>query len=80
MDEKTKEAVWNKANPNSDDLGVDACGTTIKYSEYGNRDSEQGWEFDHIDPDGGDSLSNLQALQWKNNLRKGDGKLNCCKD
>ena len=80
MDEKTKEVVWNKDNPNSGNLRVDTCGTTIKYSEYGNRDSKQGWEIDHVDPNGGDNLSNLQALQWENNLTKSDGKLNCCKD
>ena len=40
-------------------------GTTGDYS----------WEIDHIRPvahGGGDELTNLQPLQWKNNRHKGD--------
>lgn len=50
----------------------------MKYSEHGNRNSEHGWEIDHINPvsnGGGDELPNLQPLNWKNNADKGD-KLN----
>jgi hypothetical protein len=44
---------------------------------YGDRNSSYGWEVDHINPNGGDDLSNLRPLQWKNNLEKGEGRLIC---
>ena len=53
----------------------DRYGTIIKYSDYGNRNSEYGWEIDHIIPKsrgGSDNLNNLQPLHWKNNCAKGD--------
>jgi hypothetical protein len=62
----------------SDDNGrfkKDLAGAWIMYEAYGNRNSEYGWEIDHIWPEskgGSDDLSNLQALHWENNLRKGD--------
>ena len=59
--------VWRK----------DQCGAWIKKAEYGNRDSEYGWEIDHINPEGGDNLSNLRPLQWKNNVVTGEGRLKC---
>ncbi len=72
-------AVWKKGRPVSGyDEKVwryDMCGTPIKQSEYGNVNSEHGWEVDHIKPvskGGDDDLSNLQPLQWDNNRRKGD--------
>jgi len=49
----------------------------MKRDDYGNRNSDYGWEIDHIDPDGGDDISNLQQLQWKNNVDKSDGRLKC---
>ncbi|MBI2655505.1 HNH endonuclease [Candidatus Woesearchaeota archaeon] len=59
--------VWRK----------DDCEAPIKREEHGNRDSKYGWEIDHINPNGGDSLSNLRPLQWQNNLHKSDGRLGC---
>lgn len=56
----------------------DKCGTVMKFSEHGNRESESGWEIDHIDPvanGGQDEIANLQPLNWQNNVAKGD-KLN----
>jgi hypothetical protein len=56
----------------------DVCGNTIRYSSFGDRGTRFGWEIDHINPvsnGGGDELINLNPLQWKNNLEKGD-KLN----
>ena len=72
-------AVWNKGkiipgyDPNI--WRRDACNVSIKRSEYGNTNSANGWEIDHIKPKslgGGDELSNLQPLQWENNRHKGD--------
>lgn len=75
FDEAIIEAVWRKGKAVSL-LGnltrKDICGATIKRSEYGNRNSEYGWEIDHIDPNGSDNLINLQPLQWKNNVEKSD--------
>lgn len=71
-----KDAVWAKgvAIP-SYDLNVwrrDSMGSVIRYSDYGDRDSEYGWEIDHIDPNGPDDLLNLQPLHWRNNASKSD--------
>jgi hypothetical protein len=80
FDERIINAVWNQAtivlgiNPNV--LRKDICGAWIERSQYGETVNEgKGWEIDHIIPlsrDGTDDLSNLQALQWQNNRRKGD--------
>ena len=73
--------VWSKgqkiSGKNSNDMRHDACGTEMNREDYGDRDSKQGWEIDHINPDGGDNLSNLRPLQWENNNNKSDGKLKC---
>lgn len=53
----------------------DKCGSVMKFSEHGNRNSEFGWEIDHINPvanGGGDELTNLQPLCWENNAKKSD--------
>lgn len=82
-DEMVKLAVWAKGKPcvkdgKSWDKSVwrwDKCGSVMKYSEHGNRDSKNGWEIDHIKPSskrGSDDLENLQPLNWKNNNAKGD--------
>jgi len=74
-----KSAVWWKgtAIPGYDPKiwMRDRFGSVIKWSEHGNRESKHGWEIDHIRPLrklGSDDLSNLQPLQWENNVRKGD--------
>lgn len=62
--------VWRK----------DQCGAWISRSSHnGKRENpiDYEWEIDHINPDGGDDLSNLRPLQWKNNADKGQGKLTC---
>ena len=83
--EEIIEQVWRKGAviPNYDPRvwRRDACGTAMKRSEYGNRDSQYGWEIDHVNPNVPayyrDSLTNLQPLQWENNVDKSDGRLKC---
>lgn len=81
FDDETIDKVWSKAReiPGQDPDAVrqDACGTPMARDDYGNRDSDVGWEIDHKDSQGGDNLSNLQPLQWENNANKGDGELKC---
>lgn len=76
-----KSAVWFKAQAVEGQDGnawrKDACGAWIGWRFYGDRNSQYGWEIDHIDPHGGDALSNLRPLQWENNLAKSDGRLVC---
>lgn len=78
------ENVWNKGKivPQNDPRSVrqDVCGAWIVRSEHGNINSEYGWQIDHIQPvsaNGSDDISNLQPLQWENNVRKSDGSLSC---
>lgn len=84
MDEETILKVWNKgkidSNNDSKIWRKDEQNAWIKFSEYGNVNSETnyGWEIDHIvaqDNGGSDNLSNLRPLQWKNNRLKSDGRL-----
>ncbi len=71
--------VWKKGGPidkyDEREWRYDMCGTVMNFPEHGNRDSEYGWEIDHIEPvalGGGDELTNLQPLNWQNNVKKGD--------
>ena len=70
-------AVWEKGEviPDYDatQWRRDAFGTAISFAAYGDRDSDSGWEIDHIVPvaDGGDDLlSNLRPLHWKANVAR----------
>lgn len=79
-----KSAAWNKAKViGTNDPNVwrqDNCGAWMKWASCGNRESQYGWEVDHIasqDHGGTDADSNLRALQWQNNASKGAGRLKC---
>ncbi len=79
------EKVWQKASysdPQNESSGFrkDQCGAWICWSHYGNRDSQYGWEIDHIVPvasGGSDHISNLRPLHWANNAAKADGTATC---
>ena len=82
--EETKLAVWKKATivagNDSSRWRKDQCGAWIGWNEYGNRQSNYGWEIDHITSQahgGSDCLSNLRPLHWRNNLEKSEGRLSC---
>ncbi len=75
------QATWEKGEPippnDPNTFRKDKCGAWIARNQYGNRNSQFGWEIDHVDPDGGDDLRNLRPLQWENNAGKQDGPLKC---
>jgi len=82
--EEMIQSVWEKGNivygndPNF--WRKDQCGAWIGRTSYGNRDSQYGWEIDHITSvsnGGSDALSNLRPLHWGNNASKQDGRLIC---
>ena len=81
MSGKFKNWVWSKGTVVQGHIPTiwrkDQCGAWIKYSEYGKRKSQFGWEMDHISPGGPTILSNLRPLNWKNNVAKSDGRLKC---
>ena len=77
-------SVWNKASAvtisEASLWRKDECGAWIKRSDYGNRNSQYGWEIDHIIPEsqgGTEDIANLRPLQWENNVRRKDGSLEC---
>lgn len=78
------QLVWTKGivvpgyNPSV--VRKDICGAWIHWNQYGNRNSQNGWEIDHIfavSNGGSDSFYNLRPLHWHNNARKSDGSLTC---
>ncbi len=71
--------VWKKATEvagvDSNVFRQDYAGAWIRYADYGNRNSQYGWEIDHLMPlsQGGEEIiTNYLPLQWQNNVRKGD--------
>jgi len=71
--------IWRKGHPidgyDPNKWRRDDFGKAMKYGEYGNRDSDYGWEKDHIKPkaDGGsDNLENLRPLNYKSNLARNE--------
>jgi|SRR5690554_1510236 len=77
--EEEKLAAWNNApNPpegyNKDNYRLDSCGALIYWHSYG-KDTEMGWEVDHIFPQekgGKNDFVNLRAMQHQNNSSKSD--------
>ncbi len=68
--------VWAKATNNYERIELEAFdvnGRLMLWDEYRNRNSEYGWEIDHILPreKGGEtSIENLQPLNWRTNDEK----------
>jgi len=80
------DRLWDNATevPDRDTNAwrFDPCGALIQKEQYGNRDSEYGWEVDHIvskaflikagaSEDEYDAEINLRAMHWANNDSKG---------
>ena len=58
----------------------DECGAWIAWAHYGDHSSQFGWEVDRIksvEGGGGEELSNLRPLHWRNIAAKQDGSLVC---
>jgi hypothetical protein len=78
-DEDKKQKVWSACSfvafESPDEWRYDALGHRIRWSEYGNRSSDYGWELDHFPipacRGGTDDVSNLRALHWRANARHG---------
>jgi len=84
FDEKIISDVWAKGqvvgSNNPDEYRKDECGAWMYFSHYSNRNSQYGWEIDHIefvDHVASGDLINLRPLQWQNNACKGSGELAC---
>ena len=84
FDEKIISDVWAKGkvvgSNNPDEYRKDECGAWMYFSHYSNRNSQYGWEIDHIefvDRVASKDLNNLRPLQWQNNACKGSGELAC---
>jgi hypothetical protein len=84
FDEKIISDVWAKGevvgSNNPDEYRKDECGAWMYFSHYSNRNSQYGWEIDHIefvDHVASGDLNNLRPLQWQNNACKGSGELAC---
>jgi hypothetical protein len=74
-----KLAVWIKGTPiqgwDAAEWRYDALGYVIRFSAYGDRSSEWGWEFDHYpiaySLGGSDDITNLRPLHYLPNASLG---------
>lgn len=77
--EAKKLAVWSKGIPipGYDPIQYrrDVFGYVTDYSQYGNRQSDYGWEFDHYPTakvfGGSDDIPNLRPLHYRSNASLG---------
>ena len=74
----TKRLVWTKGQIipgwSADEWRHDKDGRVIRWEDYGNRQSENGWEIHHVlatTLGGSDALSNLIPLHWETNASHG---------
>ena len=79
--EKLKKQIWDKAKKikgkDPSKYRSDPYGNKIFYQSYG-KQSEMGWEIDHIAPKsrgGSDYIRNLQALKTQVNRTKSNSKV-----
>lgn len=84
MDDNIIQRVWEKgqvvSNNDPNEWRKDDCDAWMERNQYGNRDSQYGWEVDHIkhlSHGGSNDLGNLRPLQWQNNAHRSDGRLTC---
>lgn len=78
--------LWEEAsvvqNLSRDEWRLDPCGALIKKDHYANRDSDYGWEIDHVVSKSFlisagateaeyDHMDNLRVMHWANNDSKG---------
>ena len=81
FNEQIVQAVWQKGTiVSGNDPNIwrkDQCRAWMGRELHGDRQSQYGWEVDHINPSGGDNLTNLRPLQWVTNAEKSEGRLTC---
>ena len=70
---ETIQSVWEKgeivAKYDANSFRKDQSGAWMRRLSYGGENSRLGWGITHITPEsegGGDELSNLCPLQWRN--------------
>lgn len=87
ISEDQKKFFWNEATPikghDESSIRQDPCGAWIYWDKYQDRNSDFGWEIDHIvpqsilkergaDKEEIDCKDNLRAMNWHNVVSKGN--------